>query len=341
VTVEVLQNELARLEREATGAISQAQDAAAVQTLRNQWLGRKGRLASLLKTLPELPPEERPTFGKSANYLKETLSSLLDTKLKELSTQAAGGISAIDLTLPGRSPWLGRKHPVTLVMDQTRDIFLGMGFSTALGPEIETEFNNFEALNTPADHPARDEQDTFYLEDGRLLRTHTSPVQIRTMLAQRPPVRIICIGRCYRRDAVDASHFPIFHQVEGLYVDEGVNFRDLIGTLELYFRRMFGAETRIRLMPHFFPFTEPSAEVHVTCVICRGRGCRTCKETGWLEIGGCGMVDPEVFKAVSYDSERYTGFAFGWGIERIAMIKYGIEDIRLFYENDLRFLEQF
>lgn len=341
MTVEALQGELDRLEQEAAGAVARAQDAEAVQALKNQWLGRKGVLASVLKVLPELSPEDRPTFGKRANDLKNQLSRLLDDKLDELSAKGSKPDAKIDLTLPGRRPWLGRKHPVTLVMDETRDIFLGMGFSTAQGPEIETEFNNFEALNTPADHPARDEQDTFYLEDGRLLRTHTSPVQVRTMLAQRPPVRIICLGRCYRRDAVDAAHFPIFHQVEGLYVDEGVSFRDLIGTLELYFRRMFGAETRIRLMPHFFPFTEPSAEVHVACVICRGKGCRTCKGSGWLEMGGCGMVDPEVFKAVRYDSERFTGFAFGWGIERIAMIKYGIEDIRLFYENDVRFLEQF
>lgn len=341
MTVEVFQSELDRLEKEAAGALAQAHDATAVQVLKNKWLGRKGRLASLLKTLPEVPLEARPAIGKRANEIKEKLSTYLDTRMTEISSRGRDQGPQVDLTLPGRQPWLGRKHPVTLVMDETRDIFLGMGFSTARGPEIETEFNNFEALNTPADHPARDEQDTFYLDDGRLLRTHTSPVQIRTMQAQRPPVRIICIGRCYRRDAVDAAHFPIFHQVEGLYVDEGVSFRNLIGTLDLYFRRMFGAETRIRLIPHFFPFTEPSAEVHVTCVICGGKGCRTCKETGWLEIGGCGMVDPEVFKAVRYDPERWTGFAFGWGIERIAMIKYGIEDIRSFYENDMRFLEQF
>ena len=341
MTVEVLQNELARLEKEATGAITQAQDAAVVQTLRNQWLGRKGRLASLLKALPELPPEERPTFGKRANDLKEKLVSILDGRLAQLSSGEKDIIFPTDLTLPGRQPWLGRRHPISQTIDEIVEICLGMGFSTARGPEIETEYYNFDALNTPPDHPARDEQDTFYLEDGRLLRTHTSPVQIHVMESQPPPVRIICIGKCYRRDAADPSHLPFFYQVEGLYVDEGVTFRDLVGTIEIFFRRLFGPKTKIRLMPHFFPFTEPSAEVHVTCVVCQGKGCGTCKNTGWLEMGGCGMVDPEVFKSVRYDSERYNGFAFGWGIERIAMIKYGIDHIRFFYENDLRFLEQF
>ncbi|MDZ7386892.1 MAG: phenylalanine--tRNA ligase subunit alpha, partial [candidate division KSB1 bacterium] len=247
----------------------------------------------------------------------------------------------VDYTLPGLVPFIGARHPVLQVMDRIKEIFYGMGFTVEEGPEIEDDYHNFEALNVPADHPSRDLQDTFYLESPFLMRTHTSPVQIRTMERCRPPVRMIAPGRCYRKDTPDATHSPVFHQVEGLCVDEGVTFADLKGVVETFAKRLFGPEVRIRFRPSFFPFTEPSAEYDFSCIMCGGKGCRVCKGTGWLEISGAGMVDPAVFRFVGYDPEKYTGYAFGMGVERIAMLMYQVDDIRLFYDNDLRFLQQF
>ncbi len=329
---------------EARGATAAAHSAAELEQVRVRFLGRQGALTQLLRSLGTLPPEERPVVGAAANEAKRQLEALLETRVDE--ARRAERVSErrrqrLDLTLPGRRPPLGTVHPLTRVHDEIVTIFAGLGFSVAEGPDIETDYYNFEALNIPADHPARDMQDTFYLPGGLLLRTHTSPVQIRTMLAQKPPVRIVVPGRVHRRDVPDASHSPVFHQVEGLAVDRHVTMADLKGTLELFAREMYGPKSRIRFRPSFFPFTEPSAEVDVVCFLCGGDGCRVCKQSGWLEILGSGMVHPQVLRNVGYDPEEVTGWAFGMGIERIAMLKYGIDDIRLFFENDLRFLRQF
>jgi len=333
---------------EARSAIARAGTAAELEQLRVRYLGRNGRLTTLLRTLGTLPAAERPAVGAAANAAKRELEALLRLRLeeaREVERRAARARQRLDLTLPGRRPPRGALHPLTQVQDEIVRIFVGLGFAVVEGPEVESDYFNFEALNIPRDHPARDMQDTFYLADGgpepdTLLRTHTSPVQIRTMQAQPPPVRIICPGRVYRRDA-DLTHSPVFHQVEGLAVDRDVSMADLKGTLELFAREMFGPRSRIRFRPSFFPFTEPSAEVDVRCFLCEGAGCRVCKQSGWLEILGSGMVHPQVLRNVGYDPEEVTGWAFGMGVERIAMLKYGIDDIRLFYENDLRFLHQF
>ncbi|HEV8643186.1 MAG TPA: phenylalanine--tRNA ligase subunit alpha [Methylomirabilota bacterium] len=327
---------------EARAAIARAGSSAELEQLRVRYLGRQGALTLLLRSLGTLPEKERPLVGAAANELKRELEALLELKLtqrREAERRQERARQRLDLTLPGRRPPLGSYHPLTRVQDEIIAIFVGLGFSVAEGPEIESDYFNFEALNIPKDHPARDMQDTFYLSEDTLLRTHTSPVQIRTMQSQRPPVRIICPGRVYRRDA-DITHSPMFHQVEGLAVDRQVSMGDLKGTLELFAREMFGARSRIRFRPSFFPFTEPSAEVDVLCFLCGGSGCRVCKD-GWLEILGSGMVHPQVLRNVGYDPEEVTGWAFGMGIERIAMLKYGVDDIRLFFENDLRFLRQF
>jgi phenylalanyl-tRNA synthetase alpha chain len=329
---------------EARGAAVAAGSAADLEEIRVRFLGRQGILTQLLRSLGTLPAAERPLVGAAANEAKRALEALLDGRLveaREAERARARRQQRLDLTLPGRRPPLGAIHPLTRVHDEIITVFAGLGFSVAEGPEIETDYYNFEALNIPSDHPARDMQDTFYLPGGLLLRTHTSPVQIRTMLAQRPPVRIVVPGRVHRRDIPDASHSPVFHQVEGLAVDRHVTMADLKGTLELFARELFGPRSRIRFRPSFFPFTEPSAEVDVLCFLCGGDGCRVCKQSGWLEILGSGMVHPQVLKNVGYDTEEFTGWAFGMGIERIAMLKYGVDDIRLFYENDLRFLSQF
>jgi len=328
---------------EARGAAVGARSAAELEQLRVRFLGRQGELTQLLRSLGKLPPDERPLVGAAANEAKRELEALLDARLAEArdaERARARRQQRLDLTLPGRRPPVGAVHPLTRVHDEIVTIFVGLGFSVAEGPEIETDYYNFEALNFPLDHPARDMQDTFFLPGDRLLRTHTSPVQIRTMQAQRPPVRIICPGTVYRRDA-DVTHSPMFTQVEGLAVDRHVTMADLKGTLELFARAMFGPRSRIRFRPSFFPFTEPSAEVDVLCFLCGGEGCRVCRQSGWLEILGSGMVHPQVLRNVGYDPEEVTGWAFGMGIERIAMLKYGIDDIRLFFENDLRFLRQF
>ncbi|MGH7363363.1 MAG: phenylalanine--tRNA ligase subunit alpha [Candidatus Methylomirabilales bacterium] len=329
------------LEAEATAAV-EAADEGALEDLRVRYLGRRGSLTAILRGLPDLPPEARPVVGQRANAVKAAIEGALEARRLALRAAARVGLAAdrLDSTLPGRPPMLGGLHPLTATLEDILEIFSSLGFAVAEGPEVELDYYNFEALNIPKDHPARDMQDTFYITDEVLLRTHTSPVQVRVMEAQPPPVRVVVPGKVYRRDA-DVTHSPMFHQVEGLLVDEGVTFADLKGTLTAFVRLFFGEATRLRFRPSFFPFTEPSAEVDISCVICRGAGCRVCSQGGWLEILGAGMVDPEVFRFVGYDSERFTGFAFGMGVERIAMLRYGIDDIRLFFENDLRFLEQF
>jgi phenylalanyl-tRNA synthetase alpha chain len=328
----------------AREAVAAAQTSDELEKIRVGVLGRQGELTQLLRSLGTLAPEERPLVGAAANEAKRELEALLDARLGttlEAERQAERRRQRLDLTLQGRRPPRGSLHPLTGVHDEIVTIFAGLGFSVAEGPEIETDYHNFEALNIPRDHPARDMQDTLYVSESLLLRTHTSPVQIRAMLAQPPPVRIIVPGKVYRRDVADATHSPMFHQVEGLAVDRAITMADLKGTLELFAREMFGPRSRIRFRPSFFPFTEPSAEVDVLCFVCQGAGCRLCKQGGWLEILGSGMVHPQVLRNVGYDPEKVTGWAFGMGIERIAMLKYGIEDLRLFFENDLRFLRQF
>jgi len=306
-------------------------------------LGRKGVFADYLDKLKALEKDLRRDAGKAINDLKivtENEIKELETRYEEQEKRQKEAMSWIDITMPGKTPLIGRKHPITQTLEEITRIFVSMGFSVAEGPDIEREYYNFEALNIPADHPARDMQDTFYIAKGTVLRTHTSPVQIRTMEAQLPPVKIISPGAVYRCDH-DISHTPMFHQVEGLMVDKHVRFSDLKGILTMFVQEMFGNDTPLRFRPSYFPFTEPSAEVDIGCVICTGRGCRLCKDTGWLEILGSGMVHPQVFRNVGYDQEEITGFAFGMGVERIAMIKFGIDDIRQFYYNDIRFLSQF
>ncbi len=328
----------------ARGEAARAKSSADLEQVRVKYLGRQGILTQFLRSLSSIPVAERPEVGREANLAKAEIEALLGERLAELKAaerRHALESQRVDLTLPGRRPSPGTLHPLTLVQDEIIEIFLGLGFAVAEGPEVESDFYNFEALNIPRDHPARDMQDTFYLSEDVLLRTHTSPMQIRIMKAMRPPLRYIFPGRVYRRDIADASHSPVFHQVEGLAVDRNISMGDLKGTLELFAREMFGPRTTTRFRPSFFPFTEPSAEVDVRCFLCGGEGCRVCKQSGWLEILGSGMVHPQVLRNVGYDPEEVTGWAFGMGVERIAMLKYGIDDIRLFFENDLRFLTQF
>ncbi|NLJ80263.1 MAG: phenylalanine--tRNA ligase subunit alpha, partial [Firmicutes bacterium] len=306
--------------------------------------GRKGKLTLLLRSMGRLPKEERPVFGKLVNEVRDELEEAWSRREKLLSAQEEQRRlleESVDITLPGRTVQRGSLHPITQIIEETKNIFMEMGYEIVEGPEIEWDYYNFEALNIPPDHPARDMQDTFFITKDLLLRSQTSPVQIRTMENQEPPVRMVAPGKVYRADSPDVTHSPMFHQIEGLVVDENVTFADLKGTLQLFMKKIFGPETKIRLRPSYFPFTEPSAEVDVSCIICAGRGCRVCQETGWLEILGAGMVDPRVLEKVGYDIEKYSGFAFGVGVERIAMLKYGIDDIRLFFENDVRFLAQF
>ncbi|RKY03131.1 phenylalanine--tRNA ligase subunit alpha [Candidatus Poribacteria bacterium] len=338
-----LERELESLEGEIADRLKSVSSLEELDSIRVEYLGRKGKLTALLRRMGQLPPELRPVIGRKANELRQRLESAIQEKaiaLKEEGKRKRLAAETIDITLPGRRPALGVKHPITQTLERIKEIFVGMGFEVVEGPEIETEYYNFEALNTPWYHPARDMQDTFYITDSILLRTQTSPVQIRVMESRKPPIRIIAPGKVYRRDA-DISHSPMFHQVEGLLVDRHVTFAELKGVLAAFARQMFGPETKVRFRPSFFPFTEPSAEVDISCIICGGKGCQTCGWTGWMEILGAGSVDPEVFKAVGYDPEEVTGFAFGMGVERIAMLKFGINDIRLFFENDIRFLSQF
>ncbi|PIQ88017.1 MAG: phenylalanine--tRNA ligase subunit alpha [Candidatus Omnitrophica bacterium CG11_big_fil_rev_8_21_14_0_20_43_6] len=315
-----------------------------LEEVRLKYLGRKGLIAELTGSIPGLPPEERGTFGKEVNALKNKLLGLFEEKEKALNAQAKVLTKdKLDIGMPGIAQELGHIHPISRIVDEICTIFNRMGFSVVQGPEVETEYNNFTGLNIPLEHPSRDAFDTFYLKNYSklLLRSHTSPVQVRAMKTQKPPLAIVVPGRVYRPDAVDASHLFMFHQIEGFLVDENIRFSDLKGILELFARSVFGEDIKMRFRPHFFPFTEPSVEVDISCIICKGQGCSVCGRKGWLEILGAGMIHPNVFKHVGYDPAIYTGFAFGMGVERIAMLKYGINDIRLFFENDLRFLKQF
>jgi len=342
-TTDSLKSRIETLTGEARAAIARAATVAEVEQQRVQYLGKKGVLTEQLKSLGGLSPEERPRVGQWVNEAKDELQGLLQarrTALESADRQARLASETLDVTLPGRGTRLGGRHPVSRTLERLETLFVRMGFEIADGPEIEDDFHNFEALNIPATHPARAMHDTFYFGDGRLLRTHTSPVQVRHMRTHKPPLRIIAPGRVYRCDS-DVTHTPMFHQIEGLLVDENVSFADLKGLLSEFLEQFFEKPLKVRFRPSYFPFTEPSAEVDISCVICGARGCRVCKQTGWLEVLGCGMVHPEVFRHVGIDSERWTGFAFGLGVERLAMLRYGVNDLRMFYENDLRFLQQF
>ena len=335
-----MENELQRLKAEAEEALQGIGDKAALEEFRVKFLGRKGLLSSTMKQLGKVAKEDRPRLGQLANTIKKSVETLFQDKKEALDYGGRGVVEDVDLSLPGRSLPFGKLHPVTQVMEEICAVFEGMGFAVAEGPDVETDHYNFEALNIPKHHPARDMHDTFYVSDSILLRTHTSPMQARIMEKQEPPLRYIAPGKVYRCDS-DITHTPMFHQVEGFLVDRNVSFADLKGVLTSFTHRMFKDDLPLRFRPSFFPFTEPSAEVDIACVICNGSGCRVCKRTGWLEILGAGLIDPEVLKMVGYDPDEFSGFAFGLGVERIAMLKYGIDDIRLYYENDLRFLSQF
>ncbi|TZE82281.1 phenylalanine--tRNA ligase subunit alpha [Calorimonas adulescens] len=336
--------DLERIRMEAETEIQNASDIQVLEETRIKYLGKKGIITSALKSIGELPKEERPAAGVKINAVKVVIEESLNHRLKELEEKELEERlkkEYIDITVPGRKPELGHLHPLTIVREEITEIFLGLGFSIAEGPEIEYDYYNFEALNIPRDHPARDIQDTFYINDNIVLRTHTSPVQVRTMERQKPPIRVIVPGRVYRSDNIDATHSPVFHQIEGLVVDRNVTMGDLKGVLSLFAKQLFGEDTKTKFRPHYFPFTEPSAEMDVTCMACKGRGCRVCGGTGWIEILGSGMVHPKVLSMSGIDPQEYSGFAFGMGLDRIAMLKYGIDDLRLFFENDIRFIRQF
>jgi phenylalanyl-tRNA synthetase alpha chain len=318
--------------------VSSAKD---VEEMRIKYFSRNGLVPQLFEQLKEASKEEKPELGKKLNLLRNELTSKFDEVKEKISSSQTSVENKIDLTLPGNDFIIGSKHILTQTLDEIKSIFKGLGFSVANGPELESDYYNFESLNFPADHPARDMQDTFFVSKDFLLRTHTTPVQIRIMEKQAPPVRAIMPGKVYRNEAVSARSYCMFHQVDGIYVDTDVTFAELKGTLVSFAKQFYGSDLKYRFRPSFFPFTEPSAEMDITCYLCHGRGCKICKNSGWLEILGCGMVDPNVFKFVNYDSEKYTGYAFGMGIERIALLKYGITDIRIFFDNDLRFLKQF
>lgn len=333
---------LEKIRRAATEEMSQA--GADLEEIRIKYLGKKGELTALLRQMGSLSAEERPVIGQLANEVRSSIEAELDklrAAAKEKAREAALRAEKIDVTVPGEEIPTGHRHPLDRVQHEIEDIFIGMGYSIAEGPEVELDYYNFQALNIPADHPARDTQDTFYITDNVLLRSQTSPVQVRVMEKQRPPIRILSPGRVYRSDAVDATHSPLFHQIEGLVVDKKITMSDLKGTLAMFAKKMFGEETKVRFRPHHFPFTEPSAEVDVSCFSCGGKGCRFCKGEGWIEILGAGMVHPNVLSGCNIDPDEYSGFAFGLGVERVALLKYHIDDMRLLYENDVRFLSQF
>ena len=334
--------DIARFKGEALAEVKAAASGADLEQVRIKYLGRNGLLPKMMEGLKDAAQADRPVLGRLANDFKQSVQSAVDARKKEAGLAADGTArSAFDYTLPGSWRPTGARHPIPMVIEEARRIFAMLGFTVADGPDIETSYHNFDALNTPPDHPSRDNQDTFWLETGELLRTQTSPVQIRVMERQKPPVRIIAPGRCYRRDTTNATHSANFHQIEGLYVDKQVSMADLKSDITYFAREMMGPGVKVRFRPHFFPFTEPSVEYDFSCHLCGGKGCRVCKHSGWIEISGAGMVDPRVFKIVGYDPEEVTGYAFGMGVERIAMIKYGVGDIRTFYENDVRFLAQF
>jgi len=339
-----LKKQLENIKICAESDISSANSLKNLEEIKVKYLGKKGELTAILKQMGKLSSEERPIVGQLANEIRDFIGKSINSsikKIKKLELYKKLSEEKIDVTLPGTRRSIGHKHPLSIVLDDVKEIFVGMGFDIVDGPEIEKDYYNFEALNMPKHHPARDTQDTFYIDENTLLRTQTSCVQIRTMEKTQPPIRIISPGRVYRSDAVDATHSPLFHQIEGLVVDKGITFSDLKGTLETFIQALYGKDSVVRFRPHHFPYTEPSAEVDVQCFSCHGKGCRLCKNEGWIEILGCGMVHPTVLKNCGIDSEIYTGFAFGVGLERIAMRRYNIDDMRLFYENDVRFLNQF
>lgn len=339
-----MKEQLSAIKQNAEKALLGAIDLNELENLRVKFLGKKGELTGVMKGMGRLSNEERPVIGKLANEVRTFIEGALDEKKDALLKKAKAAkleLETVDVGLPGKVPSTGKRHPMTTVIDDLNEIFIGMGFTIAEGPEVELDYYNFEALNLPPDHPARDTQDTFYINENTVLRTQTSPVQIRVMENQKPPIRVISPGRVYRSDAVDATHSPVFHQMEGLVVDEGITMADLKGTLEVFIKKLYGEDTKVRFRPHHFPFTEPSAEVDISCFNCGGEGCRICKGEGWIEILGCGMVHPKVLANCGIDPEKYSGFAFGIGLERVAMFRYGIDDLRLFYENDLGFLKQF
>jgi phenylalanyl-tRNA synthetase alpha chain len=330
--------------RRALSAIENARTTGALEEARVKLLGRKGELTLLMRQMRSIDPEDRPRFGALVNSARERIEKELDERAGALgAAEKAKRLESegIDVTAPGRMPRVGKIHPLTQGIQEITEIFIQMGFKVVEGPEVETDYYNFEALNTPEYHPARDVQDTFYISESVLLRTQTSPMQVREMERREPPVKVVVPGKVYRRDQVDATHSPVFHQIEGLLVDRDVTFTDLKGTLAMFARDFYGGERKVRFRPHYFPFTEPSAEMDISCVICGGAGCRVCKQEGWIEVLGCGLVHPNVLRRVGYDPDELTGYAFGMGVERIVMLKYGIDDLRLLFENDLRFLSQF
>ncbi len=337
-----MQERITTIIQEAERAVLQAPDLKTIEEIRVKFLGKNGLVTEILKGLGQVPPEERPQAGKACNDAKNRIATLLEGKKSDLEINSSlQSNPEFDPTLPGRALPYGKTHPLTKVLDEIRSIFREMGFDIAEGPDVETDYYNFLALNFPPDHPARDAQDTFYVSNELLLRTHTSPIQVRIMEKNKPPFKFIAPGRVYRHEAIDATHHHIFHQVEGFLVDEGVHFGHLKGTLDVFIKKFFGSQVKTRFRPSFFPFTEPSAEMDISCIFCEGKGCRICKQSGWVELLGCGMIDPAVFQNCGIDAEKWTGFAFGMGVERIALFKYDIDDIRLFYQNDLRFLNQF
>ncbi len=339
-----MQNQLMKILQEAKEQLQKASSIIETEDIRVKLLGKKGQLTEILRSMGSLSPEERKDFGKAANSVRAEIEKLLEEKFAAVKEQQKADQfikEKIDVTEPGTKISLGVKHPITIAIDEISRIFMSMGFSIAEGPEVETVFNNFDALNAPQNHPSRDMTDTFYITENTLLRTQTSPVQARTLMKENPPIKIISPGRCFRCDTADATHSPMFHQVEGLNVDEGITMADLKGTLNSFAKQLFGSRVKTKFRPHHFPFTEPSAEMDVSCFKCGGTGCRFCKGSGWIEILGCGMVHPNVLKVGHVDTEKYTGFAFGMGVERIALLKYEIDDIRLLYENDMRFIQQF
>ncbi len=340
----IMKQKLELIKAEVENILTDVKDLEALEQIRIKYLGKKGELTAVLKEMGKLTPEERPVIGALANEIRSKLENEIDEKKAQLEAKAEEeklASEVLDVTMPGKKTEIGKLHPLTQTMNTVKDTFIGMGFQIAEGPEVELDYYNFEALNIPKNHPARDTQDTFYIDDDVVLRTQTSPMQVRVMENTKPPIRIIAPGRVYRSDSVDATHSPVFHQIEGLVVDKGVTMADLKGTLATFVRALYGEETKVRFRPHHFPFTEPSAEMDVACFACGGKGCSVCKGEGWIEILGCGMVHPKVLANCGIDPEVYSGFAFGLGLERIAMRKYDINDLRLFTENDLRFLKQF
>lgn len=339
-----MQEKLLAIKEAAFNEIAAAENSGALEEIRVKYLGKKGELTTILRGMGSLSPEERPVVGKLVNEAKGEVEAKLEevgTAIKTKEKNAKLASEVIDISLPGKKQVIGKRHPLDLTLERMKEIFISMGFSIEDGPEVELDHYNFEALNIPKDHPARSEQDTFYINDNIVLRTQTSPIQIRTMENQEPPIKMISPGKVYRSDAVDATHSPIFYQMEGLVIDKGVTFADLKGTLELFAKKMFGDTVVTKFRPHHFQFTEPSAEMDATCFVCEGKGCRVCKGSGWIEILGCGMVHPNVLRNCGIDPEVYSGFAFGFGVDRMVMLKYGIDDIRALYESDMRFLNQF